>query len=166
MHLRTALLAFLLVLLAVFVVLNWTAISAPTALSLGVATVQAPLGVVLLGMVVVLTLVFAAYMAFEQLAVLQETRRQARALEESRRLADEAEASRFTELRRVLETEVAGVARRTEEAQAALVARIDRLEGDLRGAIEQGGTTMSAYIGELEDRMERLAGKRPPGEAV
>lgn len=166
MNLRTALLVILLALIAVFVFLNWTAIVTPTTLSLGFGTVDAPIGMVMLAIIAVLTVFFLLYMAYEQTTVLLEARRTSRALEESRKLADEAEASRFTELRRFLEAELGRVGSRSDEAQKALGGRIDRLESDLRAAIEQGSTTLSAYIGELEDRIERKAAGRPPGSTV
>ena len=56
MNLRNLLVAAALALLAVFTLLNWTAFTAPTTLSLAFADVQAPLGVVMLGFVVVVTL--------------------------------------------------------------------------------------------------------------
>jgi hypothetical protein len=33
------------------------------------------------------------------------------------------------------------------------------LQADLKSRIEQSGNTLAAYIGELEDRLERSAGK-------
>ena len=53
MKIRTLLLLLILATVAVFTLLNWTAFMAPTALTLGVMDVQAPLGLVMLGVVVV-----------------------------------------------------------------------------------------------------------------
>ena len=44
------------------------------------------------------------------------------------------------------------------EARAAVLARLDQLDRDLRSAIEESGNTLSAYIGELDDRLERTKG--------
>lgn len=141
MHLRNVALLVLLVLVALFAVLNWSVIMAPTTLSLGFAQVQAPLGLVLLGMLALVTAAFLFYLVYLQSSVLLEARRHARELQASRELADQAEASRFTELRAVLET------------------RIAQLERELRGAIEQSGNSLSAYVGELGDRLDKT---RPP----
>jgi len=35
--------------------------------------------------------------------------------------------------------------------------RLARLQADLESRIEQSGNTLAAYIGELEDRLERAA---------
>ena len=48
MNARTLAIAIALFLLAVFALLNWSAFSTPTALTLGFAEVQAPLGLVML----------------------------------------------------------------------------------------------------------------------
>ena len=139
-------LAFFLVLILVglFALLNWEAFSALTPLNLGLTTVQAPLGLIMLGLVAFLCVLFTVWVVTMQASSLMEARRQTRELQAQRDLADRAEASRFTELR-------------TE-----LVARLDRLQSDSRVAIEQSGNALAAQVGELEDRLvrERLLG--PP----
>ena len=49
MYLRTLMILAVLGLIAVFSALNWSAFIAPTALSLGFTSVEAPLGLILLG---------------------------------------------------------------------------------------------------------------------
>jgi len=49
MKVRTVLLMLALVAVAVFCALNWGAITSEATVNLGVATVQAPLGLVMLG---------------------------------------------------------------------------------------------------------------------
>ncbi len=141
-------LAFFLVLILVglFALLNWDAFSALTPLNLGLTTVQAPLGLIMLGLVAFLCVLFTVWVVSMQASSLMEARRQTRELQAQRDLADRAEASRFTELR-------------TE-----LVARLDRLQSDSRVAIEQSGNALAAQVGELEDRLvrERLLGPPSP----
>ena len=49
------------------------------------------------------------------------------------------------------------------ESKTAVLARLDELERDIRAAIEQSGNTLAAYIGEIEDRLERgNTGKASP----
>jgi uncharacterized integral membrane protein len=121
-------LALLIVLGAalLFAALNWSAFMAPTTLSLGIAQVQAPLGLIMLALLAVLTAVFLTYLVYLQTTVLLETRRHARELHAQRELADKAEASRFTELRNTME------------------ARLTQLENSL-----------AAHIGELAERLDR-----------
>ena len=124
MQLRNGVLLVVLGAVALFAALNWRVIMAPTTLSLGFAEVQAPLGLVLLVMLAVVSTLFLFYLVYLQTTVLLEHRRHARELETQRQLADQAEASRFTELRTLLE------------------ARLDQLENSL-----------AASIGELADRL-------------
>jgi len=126
-----------LVLVGLFALINWPAFAALTPLSLGFTTVQAPLGLIMLGLIAFLCVLFTVWMISLQAASLMESRRQTRELQAQRELADKAEASRITELR-------------TE-----LLARLDRLQADSRTAIEQHGNSLAAQLGQLEDRLER-----------
>lgn len=155
MKLRTLLLLVVLVAIAAFSVLNWSAIMAPTILSLGIAEVQAPLGLVMLGLLVFLLAVFLVFVTYLQTSVLLEARRHSRELKSQRELADQAEASRFTELRGFLAVELKRQSDLAAESKADVLARLDQLERELRSALEQSGNTLAAYIGELEDRLER-----------
>ncbi|MDE2399141.1 MAG: LapA family protein, partial [Burkholderiales bacterium] len=98
MNLRTLTLAASLALLVVFTLLNWSAFTAPTALSLGFATVQAPLGLVMLVVTGAVCTLFLVYIVLQQARLIVETRRSAKEVKSHRELADKAEASRFTEL--------------------------------------------------------------------
>ena len=138
-------------LIAFFGFMNWPVLNTPVPLWLGVTTVTAPLGtlmLILFGIVVVLMLA-------EQSAALAESRRYRRDLDAQRRLADQAEASRFTELRTYLSSEMARTDQRAVETQTTLIARIDQVERSLRAALEQQGNSLAATIGELDDRLER-----------
>ena len=155
MKARTLLLLLAVVAIAAFTALNWNAIMAPATLSLGVANVQAPLGLVMLGLVAFLAALFLVFVVYLQTSVLLEARRHARELQANRELADQAEASRFTELRGFLEAELTRQAGLDAESRVVVLARLDQLDRDLRSAVEQSGNTLAAYIGELEDRLER-----------
>src|SRR5262249_57814000 len=110
----------------------WKAFMAPTTLSLVVATVEAPLGLILLVVLGLLTLLFLLYVVYLQSSILVENRRNARELQAQRELADQAEASRFSQLRLFLEKEVVGVEGKTEESKIAVLAKLEALGRDLR----------------------------------
>lgn len=141
---RTRILFLLLIgiLIAAFAALNWAAFTAPTVLSLGFTTVEAPLGLTMLGLLVLLALVFAVYAAFWQGAVLLDARRHTKEMQLQRQLADQAEASRFTELRSALDSELARMAERISTSQEAL-----RLE------MRENTNSLAAMLGELDDRL-------------
>jgi hypothetical protein len=112
-------------LLALFLWLNWSALSAVTPISLGWVTVQAPLGLVLLVPLLVLCVMLPAWLVSLQTRILRDVRVNTKALKQ-KELADREEASRLVDL------------------------RIDFLR-----ALEESANATAASIGELEDRMER-----------
>jgi uncharacterized integral membrane protein len=129
-----------LLMLVIFAVLNWNAIVTPIPLSLLLTDANAPLGLILLATTGLLTLIFLGFVIYMQSSTLMLRKRLNRELEEQRKLADDAEASRFTELRTYLET------------------RLEEIELSVKASVEESGTTLSAYIGELEDRLDKKLG--------
>jgi uncharacterized integral membrane protein len=97
----------ILVGLGIFAALNWTAVSAPTDLNLLFRRVEAPLGVILLGVTAAVTVLYIAFLAWLETVALLEARRTARELNAQRELAQRAEASRYSELREFLAAELA-----------------------------------------------------------
>ena len=164
MKFRTAFLLLVLCLTAGFSALNWDTFNNPTALSLGLVDVQAPLGLIMLGLVTFLTAYFLVFVIYLQGSALLDSRRNAQQLQANRELADKAEASRFTELRSFLSVELkkladnkAGVGSSTQ-ADSAILARLDRVEKELLAAVEQSGSSVTSSLGELEDRLARSGG--------
>ena len=159
MYLRTLLIVLVLGVVVVFALLNWSVFTAPTILSVGFTTFDAPLGLILLGAIGALTLLFLIYLVYLQATALMESRQYSRELKNQRELADRAEESRFTELRSSLETELGRIANQMADSNTAMNTRLDGLAHDLRSAIEQSTNSLSAYIGEIEDRLERTGGR-------
>lgn len=160
MYLRTLLIVLVIGLLAIFALFNWSAFVAPTTLTLGFTSVEAPLGLLLLAVAGLITLLFLVYVVFLQSTALLESRRQARELQSQREIADRAEESRFQQLRAAMEAELAQLKNQTRETETALITRLDDLQRDLRAVIEQSSNTLSAYMGEIEDRLERFTGEK------
>ena len=144
MKLSTVLFLIVIVLLFVFSAANWTVITAPTSLSLVFTTVQAPLGLILLATILVVTVLFLGFTVYLQTSVLLQTRRHARDLEAQRKLADEAEASRFTDLRAFVGEQFRG-----------LREHVDQVERQLKSEVETSINGLAAHLGELEDRLQR-----------
>lgn len=151
-----AILLFLgLTFVGVFTLLNWNQFITPVPLSLGFTTVEAPLGLTMLGVVVFLSVLFVVWAMSLQATALMDSRRLTRDLQSQRDLADKAEASRFTELRTFLAAELSNVAVAQDQTRAVVISRLDRAHEAARVAQEEATNTLSAYIGELEDRLER-----------
>jgi uncharacterized protein HemX len=143
-RIRTLLLLLVLLATAAFVIINWTAVTTPTRLSLLVTTVEAPIGLVMLTLVILVVLAFGTYVLVWQSAVMVESRRQTKELQLQRNLADQAEASRFTELRGILHDEI-----------ETLANRMGQMQETLRSEIRENTNSLSATIAELDDRMQR-----------
>lgn len=124
MRIWTALVLIVFALLALFAFLNVNAFLAPASVSLGVTQVQLPLGLVMLGVVALLTVIFLAVVVQVQSGALLEGRRLSRDMEAQRALADRAEESRFVDLQA-----------RLAQTERALHQRIDRLEEQVVGRL-------------------------------
>ncbi len=157
MSLRNVFLLVILVLMALFAALNWSAFTTPTTLSLVFTTVRAPLGLLMLVAIALLTVLFLLYVAYLQSTVLLEARRSARELTTQRQLADEAEASRFTQLREVVDARITKLEADNAQSQASVKEAIEHAAADVRATVEQTGTVLTSYIGEVEDRLERAS---------
>jgi uncharacterized integral membrane protein len=128
-------LAFVLFLLLIgaFALANWPAFTAPATVSLFFASVEAPIGMVMLVALAIVCLAFTAWAISIQGHALMDARRMTRELQAQRDLADKAEASRFTELR----------------------AHLDAALADQRRVIEEQANGLAADIAVLEDRLDR-----------
>ena len=155
---RSLFIVLALAALGVFAALNWPAFITPTTLSLGFAEVHAPLGLIMLIATGVVAALFLLYIVFQQAGAIMETRRFAKELKSQRDLADSAESSRFTELRGFLQTELQRIEAQNAAAQRETGARIDRLEQGLMDKQAEAGRSLSAYLGEIEDKLDRVLG--------
>ncbi len=155
MRAQIILVAVVFLLTVIFTVLNWAALSTPAPINLLVARVEGPLGVVVLGLGAVLIALFVVLLLWLQAGVLLESRRHSREIAMQRELADKAEASRFTELRQMLENEFVGL-KTSSGHPGELLERLNRMETALRQDIHDTGNSLSAYIGELDVRVEKL----------
>lgn len=94
-----------LAVVAALSVLNWTTLTAQAPLDLLVAQIQAPLGVVLLGMAGVLVVLFFVAYLRSQVETLLETRKLLREVQRVQGLADKAEESRIKKLHQLITSE-------------------------------------------------------------
>ncbi|MDT3680238.1 MAG: LapA family protein [Burkholderiaceae bacterium] len=155
MTLRSLLFLIVFGALVAFVLVNWQVLNAPTTVSLAFTEVQAPLGLVMLAFIVLVTVLLLAYIVYLQMSGLLETRRHGKELQVQRDLADQAESSRFTELRSYLESRFSRSDDRRDEVERAVQARLDALESQLKASVELQGNALSAALAELADRYDR-----------
>jgi uncharacterized integral membrane protein len=152
---RTISLLVIALLIVLLAALNWTTLATPTLISLGVTSVTAPLGLIMLGLTVLLCILFVAYVLTLQGSVMLETRRHSRELQVQRDLADKAEASRLAELRASVDAQLQQHALDARVARDNVLSRIDMLERSLATRLEQSDNSTAAYMGQIEDRLAR-----------
>ena len=153
---RTLLLLLLFGTIAVFALANWSAFTTPTTLSLVFGTVQAPLGLIMLVLTGLLSALFLVYIAYQQAGAIVEARRAARDMAAQRELADKAEASRLTELRSFLASELHMLDGRVTEVQAETLRRIEASEQALAVRLTETSNGLAAHLGEVEDKIDRM----------
>ena len=159
----TLLLLIVLAFIALFAIVNWSVIVAPTSVSLLVADIQAPIGLIMLALLALVTAMFLLFVLYLQATVLLDARRQSKELQAQRELADKAEASRFTDLRVFLDAELRKLADQLTTVQSGMIARVTEAEKVLRAEIEQTENAVTATVGELDDRLGRTGVFRNPG---
>lgn len=158
MNLRafSMILSLAIVVLAVFATLNWTALTVPVALNFGYSDVSAPLGVVMLVFTAAISSQFILYIVLLQAGAILESRRLMKDVKAQRELADTAEASRFTELRSLLEAELRQIKMQSVASNRDFGALVEQSERGIHNKLAEATTTLSAYLGEIEDKLDRV----------
>lgn len=142
--------------LAAFATLNWEAMAAPATLSVGFANVSAPLGMIMLVFTAAISGLFIVYIVLLQAGVILEARRLTKEVKAQRELADTAEASRFTELRTLLEGELRRIEAQGAASSREFGARIEQSERGMQDKLAEATATLSACLGEIEDKLDRV----------
>ncbi len=127
---KTQSFTLLVILLAIsgFAALNWESINTTTELSVGFATINFPLGLILLACIVLLTVLFLIFIMSMQASTIMMSRRQNKAMLAKQKLADEAEASRFTDLKQYLDLEFKGHVTRNIDLNNKVLNKLEEVE--------------------------------------
>lgn len=143
-----------LLLAAIFFGLNVEVFATPVRLNLLFTSVVTPLGLVPLTLLVLVLGALGVYVGAWQGTFAGEFRRQSRELAAQRTLAEQAEGSRFTELGKLLQSELA---RSNERIEAALAG--------LRQELRDSENSLAATLAEFDDRVTQKldrSGSGPP----
>ena len=146
MQLRSVVLIVTVLAIGALAAFNWPALAAPSSVSLGVMSVEAPLGLLMLSLTVLLGIFFLAYVLSLQGSTLMDTRRHTKEMQTQRELADKAEASRFTELRAFMEAQY-------QQGQSSVLSRLDELEARLANRADVSDNSTAAYVGQLDQQL-------------
>jgi flagellar biosynthesis GTPase FlhF len=166
MRTRTIALVVAILLVAGFAALNWAEIVRPAPLLFGPVVADAPLGLILLGLLALTLVLFLASSAAIRTQSLMDYRHHQKTLEAQRELADKAEASRFTDLRQHLDTHLRDLKERAPMTAADFDRAMVQNRRDMQQQIEQMNRMMAARLNELEQRLdnrfERVGGAGAP----
>ena len=156
---RTVAVLLILLLALVFAALNWNTFNQSTSLNVVVGTVEAPLGMLMLGAIAALSIVYLVLLARVEAESMLDSRRRGKELEKARKVAESSEASRIKDLKEEFE-------RGFKELTARLDDIADRFETEsLREAIEDETDGLEDRIEEAEDELKKqiIAGQTAAG---
>ena len=157
---RLTILLVAILLVAGFAGLNWSEFTRPTPLSFGLFVMEAPLGLILLSVLTVTLVAFLASSIHMQTVNLLDTRQHSKELHAQRELADKAEASRFTDLRQHLDTQMRELNQREVIAAAELEKAVVAGQRELRTQLELMNRTLATRLAEIESKVEGRADQR------
>jgi uncharacterized integral membrane protein len=121
---------------ALFVVLNWRVFAESAKLNLLLTSAELPVGVVMLLLFALALLVLWIIVGHWQGTLLVEFRRQAQELQAQRLLAENAEASRFTELGALIREEIAKLRTELQETEHSIAATLGEMDDRLRKPLD------------------------------
>ena len=154
MRTRTILLVVAILLVAGFAALNWGEVVRPTTLLFGPIAADAPLGLILLGLLALTLVLFLASSIAMRTQSLIDYRQHHKTLEAQRELADKAEASRFVDLRQHLDTHLKEMRERDAIAASEFDKAMVQTRRELQVQMEQINRTIAARMTELENRLD------------
>lgn len=154
MRVVLVIIAIVFVMLLVFTAANWQILTTVTPLSFVAFSIEGPLGVILLGVCLTLTVLVVSYALLLRTNWLMESHRFSRQLEEQRELADRAETSRITALQEMLKYEFETLTNALNKIEESNSLRIEAAERSLGKIIEDTGNSLEANLGYLDDKLK------------
>ena len=158
MRARVTLLVVAILLVAGFAALNWSEVLRTAPLSFGAFVTDAPLGLILFGLLILSLVGFLALGAMHRTQVLIESRQHLKELQHHRDLADRAEASRFTELREHLDTSLRELRQRDAIAATEFEKAMVSGQRELRTQLDQMSKALATRLSEMEHRIDGRLG--------
>ncbi len=149
MRTRLTLLLVGIVLMAVFAALNWSEFVRPAQISWGWSMGEAPLGLVMLALLLLSWVGFLIGSAYLETRYQLAAHRNSKILEAQRVLADKAESSRFTELRTYIESQTALAVQREIATATRLEQAVHLDRNEMMGAMDRLSRMLAACSGEV-----------------
>ena len=165
MRARVLILVIAILAVAGFVALNWSEFLRTSPLSFGGTVTEAPLGLIMLAFLSVAVVAFLMTGAMHRTQTLIESHHHLKDLTHQRDLADRAEASRFTELRQHIDTQLRELRQRDTIAASEFEKAMLESQRDLKGQIELINRTLASRLAEIDQhldaKLDRLHGLAP-----
>lgn len=154
MRARFILLVLAILAVAGFAAQNWSEITRSSPLNFGIVQSEASMGLILLGLLGLTLVLFLISAITSRTQNLIEARQHARQMHAQRELADKAEASRFTDLRQLLETHLRESRQRDTIQHTEFEKALTQHQKDTRTQIEHLSSVLATRMGEMETRIE------------
>lgn len=146
MRSRGILLTVVVLLGVLFAAVNWSTLTTPLPVNLLFGTVEVPVGLVLLLVVLALALVFFTGALFDRAGQLREIRRLEKQLEKARAQLDARRLEEIAEVRDAVQAWGTSLERRVDE-------RVGEAETSLRGALTDAEAREKERMTRLEERV-------------
>lgn len=149
MKIRNLILLLLLILMAVFLIINWGALSTDVAVNLVYTEIQAPLGIIVVVCFALLLLIVLGYMLWQAASVTHELRAAYKEARSARAVADDAEKSRFAESNKLL-------LERIDKLETALLSRSDEMLSKIAESSSSSAGKLDAFMKDQKESSDSL----------
>ena len=117
MKLHTVILVLVLFVVLLFAGINWSLFARQDSINFIFFNVEAPLGIIMLGAIGVLGIIYLLFIGRLEVSSMMEARKSNKALEEARELALSKEKSRITELQNAISRQIEAFGERFESLE-------------------------------------------------
>lgn len=142
--LRTLGMMLILVLLAVFLIINWSALSQETTVNLVYTEITAPLGIIVVVAFAAIIALLMIYTIWQQASVVMEIRQAHKEARIARQAAEDADKSRITELGKDMRV-------RMDQLEALMVAKTEELNKFMKERGDQQDRELALLRDQLKE---------------
>ena len=142
--LRTLGMMLILVLLAVFLIINWAALSQETTVNLVYTEITAPLGIIVVVAFAAIIALLMIYTIWQQASVVMEIRQAHKEARIARQAAEDADKSRITELGKDMRA-------RMDQLEALMVAKTEELNKFMKERGDQQARELALLRDQLKE---------------
>lgn len=147
MKIRTLGMLLIVIVMAVFLIINWGTLSQVTTVNLVYTEMEAPLGIIIVAAFAAVVVLLMAYTVWQQASVMMELRAAYKEARTARQMAEDADKSRIAEIR-------ADFKERMEKMEALLATRTDEVIRLMAERNQLEDETLSKFRAEQQARAD------------